>query len=162
MVKRELLTKEELETLLTADLASIRKANTNWFWIRSTIGMAYISAMLIALIFFPERVFAKFNLPDQSKHVIFESYVYARISTLVVAPVIYFTSYLKQWYFPYVALTAFLVSIANFVNDYYTIYVYTLPDSYNAVYVVTACRILIITFLFINFKFSLKQDLRVR
>ena len=159
---RELLTEDELKALLAADLDAMERQNKRWFWIRNALSLTYIAAMLVGLVFFPERIFAKFNLPESSAAIITGSYVQFRIAVIVVATFIYFVSYFMDRYFPYVAFAAFLIAIGNFVNDYFTIYIYAKPESTLIVYAISALRLTLIAMLYANFRFSLKAEFRYR
>ena len=162
-MKRKVLTEEELTALLQVDLDALDRQNRRWFWIRTGLGLAYIVAMVIALLAFPERIFAKFNLPAESAPVIMGSYVQVRLIVIVTATIVYLASYYWDRYFQYVALAAVLIAIGNFANDYFTIYIHAKPESMGAIYLISACRILLILLLYANFRFAIKRtDIRYR
>ncbi len=162
-MKRKVLTDDELNALLAVDLDSMDQQNRRWFWIRTSLCLAYIVAMVLALLLFPDRIFAKFNLPDESAPIITGSYVQIRLAVILTATVLYLASYYWDRYFQYVALAAVLIAIGNFVNDYFTIYIYTKPESVGAVYLISACRVLLILLLYANFRFAVKRtDIRYR
>lgn len=161
-MKRKVLTEEELNALLAADLDAMDQQNRRWFWIRTGLCLAYIIAMMIGLMAFPDRIFAKFNLPEESAAVVTGSYVQFRLMVLAAATVIYLASYIWDRYFSYVAFAAILIAVGNLVNDYFTVYVYAKPDSMGVVYVISALRILIIFLLYANFRYAAKRTLRYR
>lgn len=159
-MKRSVLSEKELKELLAVDLEYARTQNAKWFWIRTTIGLGYIAAMLIALTMFPERIFSRFDLPEQSIDAIRDVYIPVRIVTLVILSTAYVVSYLKQWYFPYVAFAAILISIGNLLNDYFTFYIYVAPSAEIIVYVITVARFLLIILLYLNFRFAISSEVK--
>lgn len=161
-MKRKVLTEEELKELLAADLSDVHQQNRRWFWARTSFCLAYIVAMVIGLTFFPDRIFAKFNLPEESASIITGSYVQLRLLVVCGATIVYLASYYFNRYFQYVSLAAVLIAIGNLVNDYFTVYVYTKPENIVPILVISAFRIVMVIFLYANFRFSLKNDLRFR
>lgn len=161
-MKRKVLTEEELKELLAADLSDVQQQNRRWFWARTSFCLAYIIAMVIGLTFFPDRIFAKFNLPEESASVITGSYVQLRLLVIGTASVIYLASYYFNRYFQYVSFAAVLIAVGNLVNDYFTVYIYTKPENLVPIMVISSIRIVMIVFLYANFRFSLKGDVRFR
>lgn len=161
-MKRQVLTKEELKELLSADLTDVRQQNRRWFWARTAFCLAYIIAMVVALTFFPDRIFAKFNLPEESASIITGSYVQLRLLVIAIATFIYLASYYFDRYFQFVSFAAVLIAIGNLVNDYFTVYVYTKPENLIPILVISMFRIMMIVFLYANFRYSLKADVRFR
>lgn len=156
MKQQPVLSEQELAQLRAIDWSYREARDTRWFWIRSLFCLAYIAAMAIALTVFPERVYARFDLPVEIRAAVFETYTPMRIATLVMSSAIYFLSYAKRWNFPYVALTAFVVAAYNLLGDYVTIYVYARPDTMMALTLILGIRLLLLACLFLNFLFSIR------
>jgi hypothetical protein len=150
-MSRSLLTDEEVKALLAAEFDDVRAQNRKWFWLRSSFVLCYVAVMIAGLIFFPERILSKFNLPDEMSAQVTEKFLLLRITTVLAATMLYLFSYWRNWYFSHVALAAVLVAIGNLINDTFTFYIYTRPDAWFVVQAVVALRLFIIVLLVMNF-----------
>lgn len=155
----QILSDDELKALLAADLDTVRANNRRWFWIRSTVVLIYIAAMTITLLFFPGIVLARFDFPQEIPHGITEDYLLLRAVTVIAATVLYLFSYLRQWYFSYVALAAILIAVGNFVNDFFSLYIFIRPDAIPTLIAILCLRVLIILLLVLNF-LSTRHEIR--
>lgn len=159
---RKVLTDDEMKALLAVDLLEIDNQNRRWFWIRTGFCLAYIVAMVIGLLFFRERIFAKFDLPDESAAIITGGYVHFRVAVISLMTGLYLLSYYRNWYFSYVALASLLIGIANFITDYFTIYIYAKPESIGVVALISVLRLMMIAMLYANFRFSVRASVQQR
>lgn len=148
---RQVLSEDELKALLAADLDSVRAQNRLWFWIRSSFILCYLTAMLVGLAFFPERILAKFHLPAEMPKRIIDDYLDLRVMTVIGATALYLFSYWRQWYFSYVALGAVLLAIGNLINDIFTLYIYARSDALLTIQIIIALRMVIVGLLVMNF-----------
>lgn len=160
MKQHPVLSEEELKALLAADLETVRAQNRLWFWVRSGFVLVYIGAMLAALLLAPDRIFAKFDIPEQLVHALTHEYVTLRIVTVVAMTTLYLVSYWRGWYFPFVALAAVLIAAGNLINDFFSLYVFVKPEAMTLVQIIIAVRVLIIVFLIMNFV-GARKDVRL-
>ena len=151
MKQRQVLSEEELAALLAADLETVRAQNRFWFWVRSGFVLVYIGFMLAALLLAPDRIFAKFDIPEQLLHALTHEYVTLRVVTVVAMTALYLLSYWRGWYFPYVALAAVLIAAGNLINDFFSLYIFVKPEAMMMVQIIIAVRVLIVVFLVMNF-----------
>lgn len=148
---RHVLSDDELKALLAADLDALRVQNRRWFWFRSGFILCYLAAMLVGLIFYPDRLLSKFNLPLEMPKRIIDDYIDLRVFTVLSATAFYLVSYWRQWYFSYVALSAVLLAIGNLINDFFTLYIYARSDALFTIQLIIMLRAVIIGFLIMNF-----------
>ena len=108
----------------------------------------------------PDRIFAKFDIPEQLVHALTHEYVTLRIVTVVAMTTLYLVSYWRGWYFPFVALAAVLIAAGNLINDFFSLYVFVKPEAMTLVQIIIAVRVLIIVFLIMNFV-GARKDVRL-
>lgn len=160
MKQHHILSEEELKALLAADLDAVRAQNRFWFWLRSGFVLVYIAAMVAALLLIPDRIFSKFDLPEQLVPAMTHEYVTLRLVTVLSMTALYLVSYWRNWYFPFVALAAVLIAIGNLINDFFSLYVFVKPEAMLTVQVIIAVRVFILVLLTMNF-LGARKDLRL-
>jgi hypothetical protein len=162
-MKRNVLTDQEMRALLSADLsAALKKPDERrdfWFTLRTAFVFCYIIGALCALVFFPDAVLGKFDLPTELYVFVKTHYLPARIFVVGVATLAYLWCWFRGFYFSYVALAAALIAAANVANDYSTIYVFVKPEAERLVMALLGLRLFVVALLAANF-FAARDDRR--
>ena len=152
MQKKPLLSLEELQALANAGADVQATPSVFWFYARTLLCIAFVTANVLSMSFYSEQVFGKFDLPDETLEIL-ATYLNSRILIALVGVPLYVIAFVKRRYFVQLSYAFTLLIGVNLVNDWILIYVHVRPESIISVTTMIAMRIVLIMFLILNARF---------
>ncbi len=147
--RKPLLSLEEMQALAAAGAEVESGPSRFGFYLRTLICIAIVTANVLSLSFFPERIFGKFNLPPETLDIL-STYVNARLLLAVIAVPLYVLAFVRHRFFMQLSYGLALLMGINLVNDWLLIYAHARPDALASVITMVALRCMVIFFVLLN------------
>lgn len=117
---KPVITPEELALLIGPEKNGPPSGADPGFKYRNAFLLLVCSLQAARLLFFPAHTLASFGFPADMAEM--TSYVQLRGWYVVVVTAVYVFSYVKDWYFPRVALVIATLAFAGLVSDTFNVY----------------------------------------
>ena len=154
--KKPLLSLEELQALASAGASAAALPSPFWFYLRTLLCVGFVTANILSMSFYSDRVFGKFDLPAETLDIL-ATYVNSRILIALIGVPLYFIAFKKRIYFVPLSYAFILLISINILNDTMLIYAHVRPEALTSVLVMVAMRVTVMICLFLNARFYARE-----
>lgn len=150
--KKPILSLEELQALANAGAELDVPTSRFWFFARTMICIAIVTANVLSLTLYADRVFGKFDLPPDMLDYL-SVYVHSRILIAILGVPLYLLAFFRRLYFLQLSYAFVLLIGVNLTNDWILIYAHVRPEALGSVIAMIGLRLTVMVFLILNARF---------